>query len=66
MLVFFVFLVGLITDEAKKSINLTFLISILLISGGAVLAGYEHLNDNENLYGYSLVILTNILTALSL
>lgn len=42
----------------------SFGISVLLITGGALLAGYDHFE--EEYAGYSLVLLTNLLTAVSL
>lgn len=58
-LLFFVFLF-----DPKKNWNIMRVLSILLITCGAIVAGAEHLEDDLN--GYILIMINNIFAAIGL
>lgn len=61
-LIFFVFIFQLLLGRAQYSYP--YIVSILLITLGAIVAGFEHFNDEYR--GYALVIANNMLSALGL
>ena len=63
-LIFFVYIIGGCFG-IKKNISIPITICILLITSGAFIAGLEHL-ETDNLEGYTLVILSNIFSSISL
>ncbi|CAK58619.1 unnamed protein product (macronuclear) [Paramecium tetraurelia] len=63
-LIFFVFVVQILMGKQNQQISFKFIISVLFITSGAIIAGLDHFNDD--IQGYVLLIINNMLSALSL